>query len=102
MPLPDYSLLEQVDLVEAERQEDLKDFGKQAIMIMALAKDHDHAMALIEKMRKIYFIEAAEQEKQLLDRQADELIRLAKYAYRVVPTAGGRGALQIMNPEEEG
>ena len=99
MRLPDYSLLEQVDIIEAERQEDLKDFGKQALLIMSTTKDHDHAMALIEKMRKIYFIEAAEQEKQLLARQADELIRLAKYSYRVVPTAGGRGALAISEKE---
>ena len=95
VPLKDYDQLEQIDFIEAERHELLLDFGKQAILILASAKSHDHAMALIERLRKIYFIEAAEQEKQLIAQQADELIRLAKFTYRVVPTAGGRGALQI-------
>lgn len=90
-----YPALEQCDLIEAVRREFLIDFGKQAILIMASAKSHDHAMALIERLRKLYFIEAAEQEKRLLADQADELIRLSQYAFRVVPTAGGRGALEI-------
>jgi len=95
VPLADYSALEQVDFIEAERHELLIDFGKQAILVMASAKNHDHAMALIERLRKIYFIEAEEQERQLIAKQADELIRLSKFTFRVVPTAGGRGALQI-------
>lgn len=90
-----YSELEQIDFVEAERHTLLMDFSKQAILIMASAKNHDHAMALIERLRKIYFIEAEEQDRQLIARQADELIRLSKFTFRVIPTAGGRGALQI-------
>ena len=101
VPLHQYDQLEQTDFIEAERHELLMDFGKQAILIMASAKSHDHAMALIERLRKIYFIEAEEQEKKLIAQQADELIRLTKYAFRVVPTAGGRGALEISKPEEE-
>jgi len=93
--LSNYSQLEQIDFIEAERHELLMDFGKQAILILASAKHHDHAMALIERLRKIYFIEAVEQERELMAQQADELIRLTKYAFKIVPTAGGRGALSI-------
>lgn len=95
VPLSEYSPLEQTDFIEAERHELLIDFGKQAILVMASAKNHEHAMALIERLRKIYFIEAEEQERKLIAQQADELIRLSKFTFRVVPTAGGRGALQI-------
>lgn len=100
MPLHQYSPLEQNDFIEAERHELLMDFGKQAILVMASAKNHDHAMALIERLRKIYFIEAAEQDKKLLEQQADELIQAMKYTFRVVPTAGGRGALSIEGPDK--
>lgn len=100
VPLHQYSALEQVDFIENERQVLLREFGREAIHIMATAKNHDKAMILIERLRKIYFIEAAEEEKKLIARQADELIRLAQYAYRVVPTAGGRGALVVEKPEK--
>lgn len=92
--MPAFSMLEQTDLIEAERRSLLMEFGKEAIHIMSSAKDHDRAMALIEYLRRIYFIGYEERQQEKARAQADELIRLGQLTYRVVPKAGG-AALEI-------
>lgn len=94
MPLQDYSLLEQTDLIAAERHNLLMEFGKEAIRIMSTAKDSEKAMALIEHLRGIYFIGYKEKQEEKERKQTEELIRLGQLTYRVIPKPGG-GVLEI-------
>jgi len=87
--LTDYSLLEQADLLEAERMTLLIEFGKEVVRIMSVAQDSKHAQALIEHLKKIYFIGYEEQEKRKLLKDADELVRLSQMTFNVVQGPGG-------------
>lgn len=89
MRLSEWSLLEQTDIIEAEKRDLLIDFGKETVRVMSNAKDPSKAMALIEHLRRIYFVEAEEQDQQNTREQVDELIRLAQLTYRVEPRKGG-------------
>jgi hypothetical protein len=95
--LPEFGLLEQADLVEAERRSLLIEFGKEAVQVFSTAKDHDKAVALLEELRKIYFIGYEEKQKRQIREQADELIRLSQLTYRISPKPGGGGILQVTN-----
>jgi hypothetical protein len=95
--LPDFSLLEQIDLLEVERKNLMIDFGKEAIRIMSTAKDSDKALALISHLRKIFFIDEERKEKEKISKQADELLRLGQLTYRIAPKEG-RGILEITKP----
>jgi prephenate dehydrogenase len=87
-------MLEQTDLIEAERRNLLMEFGKEAIHILSSAKDHDKAMALIEYLRRIYFIGYEETQQEKARAQAEEIVRLGQLTYRVVLKPGG-GTLEI-------
>jgi hypothetical protein len=88
-------MLEQTDLLEVERRGLLMEFGKEAIRILSTAKDHQKALALIEHLRRIYFVGYEEQEQAKVRAQADELIRLGQLAYRVVSKPGGVQVLEV-------
>lgn len=94
VPLPDYDILEQVDILEAEKRNLMIEFGKGAIQIMATAKDKDHAIALIDHLKKIFFVDEEKKDRVQISRQADELIRLGQLTYRITPKAG-RASLEI-------
>ena len=102
MPLQDYSLLEQTDLIEAERRNLLMEFGKEAIHVMATAKDSRMAMSLIDHLRRLYFVGYEEQEQEKIRVQANELIRLGQLAYRVVTKPGGVKVLEVSQDENKG
>jgi hypothetical protein len=88
-------MLEQADLIEVERRGLLIEFGKEAIRVFSTAKDHDKAVALLDELRKIYFIGYEEKQKHQIREQADELIRLSQLTYRITPKPGGGGILQV-------
>lgn len=89
VPLTNYSLMEQADLIEVERMNILIEFGKEVVRIMAVAQDAKQAQALIEHLKKIYFIGHEEQEKRKLLRDADELVRLSQMSFNVTRGPGG-------------
>lgn len=72
------------------------EFGKEAINIMATAQDKDHAISLINHLKKIFFVDESKKEKAHISKQADELIRLSQLTYRIAPKAG-RANLEITN-----
>lgn len=88
-------MLEQTDLLEVERRGLLMEFGREAVHILATAKDHQQALALIEHLRRIYFVGYEEQEQARVRAQADELVRLGQLAYRVVSKPGGAQVLEV-------
>ena len=92
--LPNYDLLEQVDLIEGERRNLFIEFTKEAMHIAATA-EKDRAMALIRQLRKTYFIDEEQADRRRISEQADELMRLSQLAYRFRPTADG-GAVDIV------
>lgn len=87
--LPDYEMLEQTDLIEAERQSLLIEFGKETVRILSAARDSAQANALIEHLKKIYFIGYEEQERRRIKEQAEELVRLSQLTFHVTPTKEG-------------
>lgn len=87
--LPDFDMLEQVDLMEAERRTLLIEFGREVVHVLAMAKDQQQAQALIDHLKHIYFIGYEDQERQKLKEQADELVRLSKLTFRVSAGPGG-------------
>lgn len=93
--LQEFSLLEQADLIETERRGLLIEFGKEAIRVFSTAKDHDKAIALLEELRKIYFIGYEEKQRRQIRDQTDELVRLSQLTYRITPKPGGGGLLQV-------
>ncbi len=92
--LTDYSMLEQVDLLEAEKRDLFIDFGKETVRILSTARDSDKALALVKHLKKVFFVEESGKEKELIKDQADELIRLSQLTYRITPKRGG-GTLEI-------
>lgn len=67
----------------------LIDFGKEAVRIMSQAKDANHARALIEHLKKIYFIGHEDKEKEEISRQVETLVDMAQKTFRVTRTPGG-------------
>lgn len=96
MHLSEYDLLEQVDLIEAERRDLFIDFGREAIKVLSTAKDHDHAMSLIGHLRKIFFVDEGQKDHEKISKQADELIRMGSLTYTIEPKKGG-ASLVISN-----
>ena len=94
VPLSQYSDLEQIDFIEAERQNLLIEFGRETVRIMSSSPDRSRAMALIEQLKKIYFIGYEEQERRKMQKEAEELVKLSQMTFRVTPKAGG-GILEI-------
>lgn len=94
MPLHKYSALEQVDFIEAERQNLLIEFGRETVRILSNAKDSNKAMALIDHLKRIYFIGYEDQERRRLKKEAEELVKLSRLTFRVTPTPGG-GILEV-------
>lgn len=92
--LSDFSSLERVDLLEAERQNLLIEFGRETIRIMSSAKDSNQAMALIEHLKRIYFIGYEDQERRRMKRDAEELVKLSQLTFHVTPR-GDSGVLEI-------
>jgi hypothetical protein len=98
VPLSDYDLLEQVDLIEAEKRMVLADFGKEVVRIYAMAKDPKEADKLVSHLRKVYFVDESDAEKHRLKKQADELISMTQSVFKVRKTAFG-AAVEISNKE---
>ena len=95
--LPDYSLMEQVDFVEAEKRSLLIEFGKECVRILSSAKareDPNRANALIEHLKEIYFIGYGDRKRRKIKDQASELIRLTQMTFHAVPTPDG-GRLEM-------
>jgi hypothetical protein len=86
--LREWDALEQVDIIESEKRDLLWDFGKVAIQVMATCADKDHAMSLVNHLKKFIFIEEGKKEKAKIGKQAEELIRLTQLTYRISPGAG--------------
>jgi hypothetical protein len=92
--LTEYDILEQVDILEAEKRNLFIEFGKAALTIMSTAKDSDTALALVNHLRKIFFVDDKQKEREQIKDQADELIRLSQLTYRIAP-GRGRGILEV-------
>jgi len=75
--------------MEAERRGLLIEFGRETIHILSAAKDSSQAMALIDHLRRIYFIDEEEKEKRKIRKEAEELVRLSQMTFRVVPSPSG-------------
>lgn len=83
--------------MEAERRGLLIDFGKEVIHVLSSAKDGKQAQALIQHLRRLYFIDEEARERARTKVDAEELIRLSQLTYRITPKAGGGGTLEIGN-----
>lgn len=89
MPLPDFDPLEQIDLIEAEQRSLLIEFGREVIRINASVKDSHASGALIEHLKRLYFIGHEERRKRRAQEDAAELVKLSKMTFRVTRGPGG-------------
>lgn len=100
MPLTQFDPLEQVDLIEAEKRMVLADFGKEVVRIHAMARDKDSAAKLVNHLRKVYFIDDSDAEREKAQKQADELIKMSQAVFEVRRTAHG-AAVEISDGDKK-
>ena len=89
MDLSQYSELEQIDLIEAEKANLLIEVGREIVRILSVAKDARQADALIEQIKRIYFIGYEEEKRRDMKKEIDELVELTKMTFELVSGPGG-------------
>lgn len=87
--LSQYSDAEEFELLEMEKARLTIEFGREAVKIMAMARDSQHANALIEQLKKIYFIGYEDRKKTRVDEDVAELIEISKKTFSVRRGPGG-------------
>jgi uncharacterized HAD superfamily protein len=92
--LSDYSDLEQVDFIEAERRELTMKFVEQTNHIFATATDKDQAKKLVERLQDEYFIGTKESRENKTQRLSEEILDMQKKTYHMT-ASGGSGVLEI-------
>jgi hypothetical protein len=98
VPLSDYDPLEQVDLLEAEQRSLVIEFGREVVHVTAATRgDPQASSALIEHLKKLYFIGHEERQKLRAQEDAAELVRLSKLTFRLSKGPGGANVLEVGN-----
>jgi len=91
--LPDYNLLEQIDLIEAEKRELLMRFMDSVTQVYAASGPTDDARELIKRLRNVYFVGQEEVEKQHTEKAARELEELSRKVFTIRPPRRKGGAM---------
>jgi hypothetical protein len=100
--LPSFGLLEQVDLIEAEKRDLLMKFMDTVATVYAPNGPTDEARELIKRLRNVYFVGHEEVEKQQAEKAARELEALSRKVFTITPPTrkGGAMRLTVSDPEE--
>lgn len=93
MHLPDYGLLEQVDLIEAEKSELLMRFMDSVVQVYAPNGPTNEARELIKRLRNVYFVGSEVVEKQRSEKAARELEELSRKVFTIRPPTRKGGAM---------
>jgi hypothetical protein len=91
--LPSYDLLEQIDLIEAEKRDLLMRFMDTVVQVYASSGPTDDARELINRLRNVYFVGYEEVEKQQAEKAARELEALSRKVFRIRPPSRKGGAM---------
>jgi hypothetical protein len=99
--LPNYGLLEQIDLIEAEKRDLLMRFMDTVVAVYAPNGATNEARELIKRLRNVYFVGHEEVEKQQAEKAARELEALSRKVWTIErPTRkGGAMRLTVHDPE---
>ena len=95
MPLSSFGLLEQIDLIEAEKRDLLMRFMDAVVAIYAPNGATNEARELIKQLRNVYFVGHEEADKLRVEKAARELEALSRKVWTIsAPTRKG-GAARI-------
>jgi hypothetical protein len=92
--LSEFTELEQLDFVEAEKKELLMRFVEQTNFIFATATDKEQAKALVDRLQDEYFIGWSEKQTSQKARLSEEILDMQKKTYEM-SVSGGTGVLRI-------
>lgn len=92
--------LEQLDLLEFERKEILRDFTKQTAQIYSAAPNAEVASILIEALKAEFFIgyESAKEASKKIE--VEELLEMQKMTF-TMRRSGAGGILEMSKPKDE-
>ena len=65
------------------------EFGREAVKIMAACPNNQHANALIEQLKRVYFIGYEQKRKARLEKEVEELIEISKRTFKIRRGPGG-------------
>lgn len=95
MHLPSYGLLEQIDLIEAEKRDLLMRFMDSVVQVYAPHGATDEARELIKRLRTVYFVGHGDVEKQRTEKAARELEELSRKVFTIRPPRQKGGAMVL-------
>ena len=90
MELTKFSPEEEADILHAEQLNILIEFGRETIRVHSQAKDRQVSDALIEHLKKLYFIGYEKRKKEEISKDAERLVELSRGTFKV--RWGPRGA----------
>lgn len=93
MHLPSFGLLEQIDLIEAEKRDLLMRFMDSVVAVYAPGGPTNEARELIKRLRNVYFVGHEEVEKQQAEKAARELEALSRKVFTIRPPHRKGGAM---------
>jgi hypothetical protein len=93
--LPSYDLLEQIDLIEAEKRDLLMRFMDTVAAIYAPNGPTNEAQELIKRVRNVYFVGHEEAEKLQAEKAARELEALSRKVFTITAPTRKGGAPRI-------
>jgi hypothetical protein len=91
--LPSFGLLEQIDLIEAEKRELLMRFMDTVVQVYAPNGASNEARELIKRLRNVYFVGQEEVEKARAEKAARELEELSRKVFTIRPPRRKGGAM---------
>ena len=95
MHLPQYGLLEQVDLIEAEKRDLLMRFMDSVVQVYAPNGPTNEAQELIKRLRNVYFIGHDKVDRQRAEKAARELEALSRKVFTIRPPTRKGGAMTL-------
>jgi len=93
--LPNYDLLQQVDLIEAEKRELLMRFMDTVVQVYAPNGPTNEARELIKRLRNVYFVGHEDKEKQQAEKAARELEALSRKVFTIHRPSRKGGAMRL-------
>jgi len=94
VPLEDLTPLEQVDFMELEKKEQIREYISQSTQILATAKSQEMAKKLLDVIRDEFFIGYKDTEKRQDQTKIEELMALQNYTFAMTAT-NSKGILEI-------
>lgn len=86
--------MEQVDFIELEKREQVKDYIAQSTQILATARSQEMAKKLLDVVRDEFFIGYKDTESRQDQTKIEELMALQNYTYAMTAT-NSKGVLEI-------